>query len=416
MKICLINDRFPPEITGVGNYIFSLAKKMQARNNEIIIITSTQDKSEEGFENRNGLKIYKVHAGFPVFLKNYLMIYNPQTVRKVKAIFKKEKPDVSHFFNVHERLSCYLLKISKKYSKSTFWYARDVMSFSYTKLTHFINFDISLENLKKVNYKLSFIDLLKQGKKRFNPFRNYLIRHYLNYADELFSVSDALKNAMQANGITKKIRVIRSGIDVVGFEIRAEEVEEFKKKHGLQNKKILFLSGRLSGEKGVWQALAVLEKVIKKRKDVVLFLVGKKDAYMEEVLFKASQMGIKKNIITSGWLDRKEIKKAFVSSDIVLNFSLCLDAFPKVNLEAMAARKPMVATIFGGTPEVVVDGETGFLVNPLNTSEIANKILDLVNNTKKAERFGLQGRKRIEKYFNLEDKVDEILKVYKKYI
>jgi len=48
MKIVLINDRFQPEITGIGNYIMSLAKRMENLGHKLYIISGTKEKEKEG--------------------------------------------------------------------------------------------------------------------------------------------------------------------------------------------------------------------------------------------------------------------------------------------------------------------------------------------------------------------------------
>lgn len=416
MKIIFINDKFPPAITGVGNYAFSLAKKLKERGHEMVLICSTQNNDDAGLDSIDGIKIYRVYSNPNKFFKNYFVIYNFQTAAKIKKILREELPDVCHFFNLHEYLSFYLLKISKRYSRVTFWHARDVMSFSPFKLTKFIRADMSLEDIKKENYKLTFLDLVKQSRKGFNPFRNYLIRHYLNYADQLLSVSYALRDAMDANGIKKNIKVLYSGINVGEYDFSENELVDFRRKFNIQNQKILFYGGRLSYSKGAMQAVLALENILKLKKDIILFIAGDKAGYAKTLLNYAKNKGIDKNIIIAGWLDKAEIKKAYLISDIVLNLSVCLDAFPKVNLEAMAAKKPVLGTCFGGTPEIVEDNKTGFIINPLKIDIVAEKILYLLNNPGISMQFGNEGYKRVCDKFNLDNITEELLNYYRKFI
>jgi len=127
----------------------------------------------------------------------------------------------------------------------------------------------------------------------------------------------------------------------------------------------------------------------------------------------ASRLGIAEHLIFTGWIGREEIKVAYVAADIALLPSIHLDAFGRVNIEAMAAKKPVVGTCYGGTPEIVVDGVTGYIVNPLYPEQIAEKTLDLLKNPKKAEQFGQAGYERAKTKFNLDDKVKEYLLCYK---
>lgn len=416
MKIIFINDKFPPTITGVGSYALSLAQKLRECGHQMVLIASTQNIDDSPVGELDGIKIYRVYSKPHKFFRNYFVIYNSRTVKKIKKIIQEEQPDVCHFFNLHEYLSFYLLKISKKYSQITFWHARDVMSFSSTKLTRFIRADMEIKDIKKENYRLTFLELAEQAGKGFNPFRNYLIRHYLNYPDQLLSVSHALKEAMEANGIKQNIKVLYSGINIDEYKFKTEEIADFKRKFKLEDQKILFCGGRLSYSKGTSQAVLVLENILKKRKDVVLFIAGNKEGYAKDLLNYAKEHNFEKNIIFAGWLNKDNIKKAYLISDIVLNLSLCLDAFPKVNLEAMAAKKPVIGTCFGGTPEIVEDNKTGFIVNPLKVDEVSRKILYLLDNPEIIRQFENEGYKRVYEKFSLDNIVKELLSYYHKFL
>jgi len=80
----------------------------------------------------------------------------------------------------------------------------------------------------------------------------------------------------------------------------------------------------------------------------------------------------------------------------------------------MACKKPVVATCFGGSCEVVIDGKTGYIVNPFNTKEMADKVIDLLKNPEKARQFGEAGYERVKNEFNLEKMVNNYLARYNK--
>ncbi|MDO8548061.1 MAG: glycosyltransferase family 4 protein, partial [bacterium] len=88
-------------------------------------------------------------------------------------------------------------------------------------------------------------------------------------------------------------------------------------------------------------------------------------------------------------------------ADVVVVPSIILDSFPTVNLDAMASKKPVVATCFGGSPEAVEDGVTGFIVNPLNIENLAQKILFLLEHREEARAMGERGYERVKKHFTL---------------
>ena len=141
-------------------------------------------------------------------------------------------------------------------------------------------------------------------------------------------------------------------------------------------------------------------------------VLGERSGYVQTMLELAKKYTIEKNIINTGWLSGDFLKAAFYASDVVIMPSICLDTFGMVNVEAMACKKPVVATCFGGSREVVLDGETGYIVNPFNIEEMAGKIVYLLNNPDIAKKLGEAGYERVKKEFNLEKMVNSYLSWY----
>ena len=78
----------------------------------------------------------------------------------------------------------------------------------------------------------------------------------------------------------------------------------------------------------------------------------------------------------------------------------------------MAAGLPVVATAVGGIPEVVVDGETGFLVNKGDAAGLARHILDLLKNPELRAEMGTAARKQAEQHFSLDTRIQAIEQLY----
>ena len=81
--------------------------------------------------------------------------------------------------------------------------------------------------------------------------------------------------------------------------------------------------------------------------------------------------------------------------------------------EAMSCGKPVVAASVGSLPEVVVDGETGFLVSPDNRRQLAARIVTLLRNDPVAQQFGEAGRRRVESLFRWELVAKRTLDLYR---
>lgn len=416
MKILFLTDEFPPKsVGGAGVVAHYLAKGLQKHGHRLYIITVVQKKTEEKKLEFNGLTVYQIYAKHHPRWNSYLCLYNPQTILKVKEIIKEIKPDIVHAHSIYRYFSYYSLKIAKKYAKAVFLTTHDVMLIHYGKLMPQKGKDI---------YRISVWDQIKAAKKRYNPFRNIIARHYLKYVDKIFAVSKSLKNVLEINGI-KNIETIYNGIDVNDWKINKKEVNKFKRKYNLQNKKVIFFSVRLSGAKGRDVILKTMVPIIKEVENVVLVIAGKVDAFSKKAIdpIKADlikKFNVKKHIIFTGWLEGAELKSAYYGADVCVVPSICFDSFPTANLEAMAVKKPIVGTCFGGTSEIVLDpaqggagAQTGYIVNPNNIEWMSEKIIDLLKNPEKAKKFGKSGYERVKKEFSLDKQVKKTLKWYK---
>ena len=106
MKILILQDDFPPQsFGGAGIIAFILSKKLQKKGHTVFVITAVQDKKDEGEIEYEGLKIFRIYSKYNVRWRAYLSLYNPQTVKKVKKILNRVKPDTVHTHNIHYHLS-----------------------------------------------------------------------------------------------------------------------------------------------------------------------------------------------------------------------------------------------------------------------------------------------------------------------
>jgi glycosyltransferase involved in cell wall biosynthesis len=127
----------------------------------------------------------------------------------------------------------------------------------------------------------------------------------------------------------------------------------------------------------------------------------------------AKNSGIENRVIFSGWLSQEDLMAAYACSDVVVSPSIYLDNFPTVNLEAMAMKKPVIASCFGGSKELVFDGVTGYIVNPLNIEMFAERIIELLRDKEKAVRMGEAGYQRVIDKCDIEQQGQKMLALLK---
>lgn len=373
MKVLFLSDDFPPSsFGGAGISTCELALGMKKAGHEVFVITTCRNRDEAGESDYHGLKVFKIASDYSGRWRAYVSLYNRPVVRKVEELLKVIKPDVVHINNVHYYLSYHSIKLAKAYSRVVVVTLRDAMSFSFGKLK-------TKKYLENFDAKLTWLDQLKQARKRWNPFRNFLIKRYLKYADKIFAVSGALRKALEQNGLTN-VEVMHTGIDLLEYPVLYDK----------QDKKIIFLAGRLNDAKGSKVVEKVMQIVSKELTNVKLLTAG----------------------TNNKWLSREEMKMAYASSSIVLVPSICFDAFPRTVLEAMAAGRPVIGTCYGGASEVILDGVTGYVINPFDIKAMADKIIDLLINSEKMKKFGQAGYERIRENFNLDDKITKLVSIY----
>jgi phosphatidylinositol alpha-1,6-mannosyltransferase len=165
--------------------------------------------------------------------------------------------------------------------------------------------------------------------------------------------------------------------------------------------------------KGGEQVLKAMTSVCKKLNNAVLVIAGKQDGYGEQMKQMAKDSGIEQSVIFTGWLSREDLTLAYQCSDIVVSPSIYLDNFPTVNLEAMAMRKPVISSCFGGSKELVFDGMTGYIVNPLNTWLLAERIIELLGDKAKAARMGEAGYQRVADKCSIQQQGQKMLALLK---
>jgi glycosyltransferase involved in cell wall biosynthesis len=173
---------------------------------------------------------------------------------------------------------------------------------------------------------------------------------------------------------------------------------------------LLGMACRLVEQKGIPYALEALRRIRSDfpRAHLVIAGDGEKAGELRRL---ASKLGIADRVCWLGWrADAAELMAAF---DIFLLPSLN-EGFGLVLLEAMSRRVPIVASAVGAIPEIVVDGETGILVEARKVDQLAAAMARLLKDRALRKYMGLLGAARLEEHFNIETMVDGHIALYKK--
>jgi glycosyltransferase involved in cell wall biosynthesis len=120
--------------------------------------------------------------------------------------------------------------------------------------------------------------------------------------------------------------------------------------------------------------------------------------------------GLEQHFQFTGW--RRDLPDVIRAMDVIVMASTGPEAAPLAVMEAMAMARPVVASRTGGTPEIVVDGETGLLYEAGDAATMATHITRCLEDRDWAGRIGRAGRERVEQCFALDRHLAEIERLY----
>jgi glycosyltransferase involved in cell wall biosynthesis len=371
-----------------------LARGLRDRGHQVHVVTATPGASAG--DAKAGVTIHSVRAQIPERWRAYRSLYNPPAVREFRRILERVQPDVVNAHNVHVHLSYGCISAAARMRIPVVFTAQDTMSVVYGKLQHYVIRSNCPPLLPEI-YRLPFGHNLRQARLRFNPIRNTWIRHTLrSHVRARVAVSQALRLALEANGLPP-FRVVHNGAAGDDLVVAEDYVAAFRERIGLRDRRVILLAGRISEAKGSMQALAALARVVDAVPNSVLLVLSPQEIQLGEYAPLREA-----HVRFAGWLSGADLAAAYAVAGVVVMPSVYLDACPLVNLEAMAARKPVIATCHGGSPEIVQDGVTGYIVNPFDTAQFAGRLVDVLSDEGLQARLGNAGYERYLKEFTQE--------------
>ncbi|WP_068500487.1 glycosyltransferase family 4 protein [Paenibacillus kribbensis] len=189
----------------------------------------------------------------------------------------------------------------------------------------------------------------------------------------------------------------------VGEAVRAARLDDF----GWPGRRIVLYAGRLMPGKGVHRLLKALRRVVRACPDVLLLIAGsafyghdRLTPYTASLHRLMRKLRLGKHVQFLDYVPHPALASLYQLADVAVVPSVEDEAFGLVNLEAMAAEMPVVASRIGGIPEVVQHGETGWLIDPSpEEREMAAAIIRLLRQTDLRRRMGEAGLGEVRRRF-----------------
>jgi len=369
--ICPISLPCPPIRSGAIEVEIDGAASCLAELNYNITVFSIQDPSLPNHENVNGVRFVR----YPK--KTYF--------QEVLTHLKKEFFDLVQVFNIHQ----WITRIKRATPKSLL-----ILSLHNLRLGHVCDDNKSMQIIKTVDHIITVSNFL---------------------------VSDIISQYPTASG---KINRIYAGEDpsrfIPHYSKEGQQIaSQMKQKLGIPNNyRIILFAGRLVEYKGCHHLIHAMKHVLEHFPETALVIVGSKGfgktentQYITEL--KTSAEKISKHIYFTDFIPVNKIYNYYTMSDIFVCPSQWEEPLARVLYEAMTAALPIVAANRGGIPEIISDGQNGFIIKqydePLAYAESINKLL---KDEKLMRRIGTINRDLVCKRYNFKNYALNLSEIY----
>jgi len=390
-KVCFVSPEYWPLSGGTGAYVYYLSNEL-IKNGYNITVATGSDQTLDVKVNEQ-LKVYFLKIPRTPIIKSFMLA--ALCFRKLNSVNGIDNIDIAHANlpltpnfavppNFGKTLVCTVHSTWKGEAEA-------IRGEPYSRLNSNEKFMVS-----------------------FNWFLRIFEEKMLERANKIIAVSHFTKHELikYYDVPEEKIRVIHNGVDVNKFK-PAIDKRKVKEKLGLNSNDLTILSvGRLYARKGLFTLIESMPAVIKRFKNAKFVISGKGQSdEMRKLVLHAEKLGVRENLIFTGYYPDKKLPELYQAAD-VFAFSTFYEHHPFAILEALSTGLPVVTTWVGGIPETVESGKNGFLVEPFNVKQFADKIIYLLDNPIDAAEMGLLARKTIVERFDWHIVVKDAMGVY----
>jgi glycosyltransferase involved in cell wall biosynthesis len=380
LKIVHVAIRFPPATGGGEQVVYNLAKYQVKNKNQVHVITTNLlkelprqvDKNLPRKEIMDGINVIRMKTR-----RTFLPIWGYGSIFSgLGEVIREIQPDIIHTHSYGYYHSDKLARLRKK------------SSWKLVMTSHgFTPGRGVFRGVKKMYTKLI-------GKKTVKR---------IDYATAL---SESDKRIFEELG-SRNTQVIHNGLDFGRFK-DLPNGESFRKKYNITGKMILSVGRLIKGHEFLIKSFA---EVLKSQPDVSLVIVGEDWGEKARLKELVRTLKLEGKVIFTGFLSLAQMPNAYVGADIFVNPSEH-ESFGIVILEAMACKKPCIATKVGAASEIIGEGNTGLLVDYGNSKQMVSAILNLLNNDDLRRTMGDKGRQRVIANFTWEKIGEDYSRVY----
>jgi len=392
MKIALVSPAsFPAtQFGGIMFLIADIAKEATNLGNDVVVYTTDLDFANNANTFNKNLPRKEIMDNFTikrshVWFRINLFFLNPGIYFQMM----KDSPDIIHTIGIRSFQSFIATIVAKKKKIPL------VISDQGGLTTHP---DLKSGGIfKKILYKLQV------------PMINFII----NNSTKISVANEYEKNIFEKFNQTSKIEIIRNGINL---ETMKTKTDDFKKKHGISFPFVLFI-GRFSKVKGIDILLHAI-KILKDRpelENIRFVIMGVDFGFQNQMIQMIDDFGIKEKIHLITNPSREDVIAAYSESEFLVLPSRW-ELSPLTPLEGFAFKKPVISTNVHGIPSTITDRKNGILVKNEDFHELAEAIMELINDKQKCLEYGLSGYNLVKTECNSKSMTEKTLRMYNQII
>ena len=390
-SVCFVSPEYWPLSGGTGAYVYYLSNELIKNGYKIYVVTGSDQTLDVKVNEQ--LEVFFLKTPKAPVIKSFMLAAS--SYRKLNSVRERVNVDITHAnlpltpnFAVPPNFGKTLVCTVHSTWKGE---AQAIRGEPYSRLNANEKFMVS-----------------------FNWFLRIFEEKMLERANKIIAVSYFTKRELLEyyKIPEEKIRVIHNGVDTNKFQ-PAKDKRKIKEELGFNPNDLAIVSvGRLYARKGLFTLIESMPAVIKRFKNAKFIISGKGQSdEMRKLIAHAEKIGVKDNLIFTGYYPDKKLPKLYQAAD-VFAFSTFYEHHPFAVLEALSTGLPVVTTSVGGIPETIENGKNGFLVEPFNPKQFADRILYLLEHPTEASEMGSLARKTILERFDWRIVVKDVLKVY----
>lgn len=383
MKILFVSDTYYPHINGVYYFVCRIGPLLLEKGHEVLVIapSTTMSLTKKKID---GLDVYGMPSFSVLFYRTIRLPLPFFQKTKLRRIIKDFQPDIIHIQD-HFLISKAVVEINQK------------LKIPIIGTNHFMP-----EN----------ITILVKGKKWKQRLENFLWKGFTKVFNQVSLITTPTKTGVEI--IRSKLRTtpiaISSGIDLKTFNPFGD-VNAIKVKYGIPDKPVLVYVGRLDPEKHIEEILDAVAIAIKKT-DLCFVVVGK-GIRKTELEKYAQSLGITAHVIFTGFVPDEDLPffyklgRCFVIASIAELLSLA-------TLQAMASGLPIIAVNAGALPELVQEGENGYIYNEGDIPTLVQCMENVLTNDELYHKMSAKSLEIVQKHDLL--KITDVFEnLYQKY-